>query len=126
MAFPNTYSVAITNLGFQLIWAILSQRKDVDIRRIFTDQHETPHRKNDLFGFSLSWELDGPVLLDLLEKNHIPLWSHQRSDNDPIVFGGGPVLTANPEPFARFFDVILIGDCENILPSFITNIKELI
>lgn len=25
------------------------------------------------------------------------------------VFGGGPVLTANPEPYADFFDVVLLG-----------------
>lgn len=26
------------------------------------------------------------------------------------VFGGGPVLTANPEPYADFFDVVLLGE----------------
>ena len=34
------------------------------------------------------------------------------------VFGGGPVLTANPEPYAEFFDVILLGDGEGILADF--------
>ena len=34
------------------------------------------------------------------------------------VFGGGPVLTANPEPYADFFDVILLGDGEGILADF--------
>ena len=34
------------------------------------------------------------------------------------VFGGGPVLTANPEPYAEFFDVILMGDGEGILADF--------
>ncbi|AAQ00912.1 MULTISPECIES: B12-binding domain-containing radical SAM protein [Prochlorococcus] len=124
MAFPNTYSVGITSLGFQIIWATLAQRIDIDVRRQFTDQEDAPHRRNDLFGFSLSWELDGPVLLDLLEKNKIPIWSQKRSENDPIVFGGGQVLTANPEPFAPFLDVVLLGDGENLLPAFINTIQE--
>jgi len=30
------------------------------------------------------------------------------------VFGGGPVLTANPEPYADFFDVVLLGKEEQL------------
>lgn len=119
LAFPSTYSVGITSLGYQVVWATLAQRPDVDVRRLFTDQSDPPHRSLDLFGLSLSWELDGPVLLELLERQRIPLWSHDRGDSDPIVFGGGPVLTANPEPLAPFFDVVLLGDGELLLPAFL-------
>lgn len=134
LAFPSTYSVGITSLGYQVVWATLAQRADVDVRRLFTDQADPPHRQGDrrsdrqlggggsgldLFGLSLSWELDGPVLLDLLEQQRIPIWAEQRGEADPIVFGGGPVLTANPEPLAPFFDVLLLGDGELLLPAFI-------
>ena len=126
LAFPSTYSVGITSLGFQVVWATLAQRPDVDVRRLFTDGGDAPHAGSrgrgpalDLFGLSLSWELDGPVLLDLLEAQRIPLWAEQRGDDDPIVFGGGPVLTANPEPLAPFFDAVLLGDGELLLPAFI-------
>lgn len=119
LAFPSTYSVGITSLGFQVVWATLARRSDLDVRRLFTDRGDPPHRHCDLFGLSLSWELDGPVLLDLLEQQHIPLWSHQRGEGDPIVFGGGPVLTANPEPLAPFFDAVLLGDGEQLLPDFV-------
>ncbi len=124
LAFPNTYSIGITSLGYQVIWAILAQRKDVDIRRLFTDEGDATPKRIDLFGLSLNWELDGPVLLKMLEKVRIPIWSHLRSQGDPIVFGGGPVLTANPEPFAPFFDVILLGDGEDLVPNFIETIKK--
>ena len=126
LAFPSTYNVGITSLGYQVVWATLAQRADVDVRRLFTDQGDPAHGGNrgrgpdlDLFGLSLSWELDGPVLLDLLEQRRIPIWTVDRGDNDPIVFGGGPVLTANPEPLAPFFDVVLLGDGELLLPAFI-------
>ena len=119
LAFPSTYTVGITSLGYQVVWATLAQRADVDVRRLFTDQGDPPHRHCDLFGLSLSWELDGPVLLELLEQQRIPIWAAERGDDDPIVFGGGPVLTANPEPLAPFFDVVLLGDGELLLPAFI-------
>ena len=92
---------------------------------MFTDQRDPLHHKCDLFGLSLSWELDGPVLLDLLEKEHIPIWSQERKNNDPIIFGGGPVLTANPEPLAPFLDVVLLGDGENLLPKFIDTFLQI-
>ena len=138
LAFPSTYAVGITSLGYQVVWATLAQRSDLDVRRLFTDQGDPPHAglrggqrsgqrsgqrgwgpDLDLFGLSLSWELDGPVLLDLLEQQRIPLWSHQRGEDDPLVFGGGPVLTANPEPLAPFLDVVLLGDGELLLPAFV-------
>lgn len=124
LAFPSSYSVGITSLGYQVVWASLARRSDLDVRRLFTDQGDPPHRHCDLFGLSLSWELDGPVLLDLLEQQGIPLWSHQRREDDPIVFGGGPVLTANPEPLAPFFDVVLLGDGELLLPAFIDALQD--
>ena len=54
MAFPSTYSVGITSLGYQIVWATLAMRSDLDVRRLFTDQSDPPHRQCDLFGLSLS------------------------------------------------------------------------
>jgi radical SAM superfamily enzyme YgiQ (UPF0313 family) len=128
LAFPSTYGVGITSLGFQVVWATLARREDVDVRRLFTDGGDPPHGGSrgqglDVFGLSLSWELDAPVLLDLLEQQRIPLWAEERGDGDPIVFGGGPVLTANPEPLAPFLDVVLLGDGELLLPAFVEALK---
>ena len=76
LAFPNTYAVGITSLGFQVVWANLASRADLAVRRLFTDRADPPHNHrggSELFGLSLSWELDAPVLLDLLEQERIPL-----------------------------------------------------
>ena len=124
LAFPSTYSVGITSLGYQIVWATLAQRSDVDVRRLFTDQGDPMPRHIDLFGLSLSWELDGPVLPELLQNQRIPVWALERKDEDPIVFGGGPVLTANPEPLAPFFDAVLLGDGELLLPAFIDALQN--
>ncbi|MFW6296295.1 MAG: B12-binding domain-containing radical SAM protein [Halothece sp.] len=123
-AFPNTYNIGITSLGYQVIWATLAQREDVAVSRLFTDIQESLPRDPALFGFSMSWELDYINVLSLLESFDIPLHSRDRAEEHPLIFGGGPVLTANPEPFAAFFDVILLGDGEVLLPNLINRVKE--
>jgi len=123
-AFPNEYSVGITSLGYQVVWASLASRSDVQVSRLFTDFHELLPGQPELLGYSISWELDYVNILKLLEVLEIPVRSTDRSHHHPLVFGGGPVLTANPEPFADFFDVILLGDGEILLGDFIEAYKE--
>ncbi|MEG4215382.1 radical SAM protein [Microcoleus sp. Pol14C6] len=123
-AFPNEYTVGITSLGYQIVWATLAVRSDIEVGRLFTDIREPLPRHPELLGFSLSWELDYVNILNLLESLEIPIWASKRTDNHPIVFGGGPVFTANPEPFADFFDVILLGDGEHLIDNFIDACKE--
>ena len=118
-AFPNEYTVGITSLGFQIVWATLAMRSDVDVRRLFTNLNEPLPRDPELLGFSVSWELDYINIFNLLESLDLPLHSIERQENHPLVFGGGTVLTANPEPLADFFDVILLGDGEDLLDRFI-------
>ena len=118
-AFPNTYSVGITSLGYQMVWATLTQRSDVEVSRLFTDRHETLPPAPEFVGFSVSWELDYVHILGLLEFLQIPIRSHDRDQTHPLIFGGGAVLTANPEPFADFFDVVLVGDGEILLDALI-------
>lgn len=123
-AFPNEYSVGITSLGYQVVWATLAARSDVDVARLFTDIHEPLPANPELLGFSMSWELDYVNILGVLESLEIPIWSRERSHSHPIVFGGGPVLTANPEPYAEFFDVFLLGDGEILLDAFVHAYQE--
>ncbi|MFM6182034.1 MAG: B12-binding domain-containing radical SAM protein [Dolichospermum sp.] len=123
-AFPNEYTVGITSLGYQVVWATLAMREDVQVSRLFSDIREQLPRHPELLGFSMSWELDYVNIFNLLESLEIPLRANYRLQCHPLVFGGGPVLTANPEPYADFFDVILLGDGENLLGDFIDTYKK--
>ncbi|BAZ28760.1 radical SAM domain-containing protein [Cylindrospermum sp. NIES-4074] len=123
-AFPNEYSVGITSLGYQVVWATLAMRDDVQVSRLFTDTREQLPREPEILGFSMSWELDYVNILNLLESLAIPIRANSRNEHHPLIFGGGPVLTANPEPFADFFDVILLGDGEDLLGNFIEAYKQ--
>ncbi len=124
-AFPNEYTVGITSLGYQIVWANLATRSQLQVSRLFTDIYEPLPRNPELVGFSVSWELDYVNILKLLEFLEIPIFASERQDNHPLIFGGGPVLTANPEPFADFFDIILLGDGEIIIDAFLNGYQEI-
>ena len=123
-AFPNEYTVGITSLGYQVVWATLAMRSDVAVSRLFTDVREQLPHSPELVGFSCSWELDYVNILNLLESLQIPIRATNRDENHPLVFGGGTVFSANPEPFADFFDIILLGDGENLLGNFLDAYKQ--
>ena len=123
-AFPNEYTVGITSLGYQVVWATLAMRDDLQVSRLFTDIREQLPRHPELLGFSMSWELDYVNIFNLLESLEIPIRANSSHQNHPLIFGGGPVLTANPEPYADFFDIILLGDGENLLGDFIDTYKK--
>jgi radical SAM superfamily enzyme YgiQ (UPF0313 family) len=122
--YPNTYAVGMSGLGYQLVWWLLEQDPQTLVTRGFTDKEEGGAEAGELFGFTLSWELDFINILKILDKHGIDALATERNDDDPLVFGGGPVLSANPEPFADFFDVILLGDAESIVPQFLEAWKE--
>jgi radical SAM superfamily enzyme YgiQ (UPF0313 family) len=100
------------------VWAYFATNPRVAVSRLFTDAHEPMPRAPRLLGFSFSWELDYTNVMGLLEQQNIPVRASERTDEHPLVFGGGPVLTANPEPYAEFFDVVLLGDGEQLLSDF--------
>jgi len=111
--------VGITSLGYQHIWANLATRPEVSVSRWFTDLQEPLPRAVELVGFSFSWELDYGNLLHALSVLDLPHYSGDRTSDHPLVFGGGAVLTANPEPFADWFDFILLGDGEDLLGNML-------
>ncbi|MGK7925161.1 MAG: radical SAM protein, partial [Spirulina sp.] len=123
-AFPNEYTIGISSLGYQIVWSTFALNPDVSVSRLFTDVEESLPRNPEILGFSVSWELDYINILNLLESLQIPLHSREREESHPLVFGGGSVLTANPEPFAEFFDIILLGDGEELLDRFIAAYQE--
>lgn len=116
MAFPGIYSFSMSSLGYLWMCKAIDMLEDVNLERICTDTKNTKLMIQDvnLIGFSFSFDLDFLNIFKILDKYKIPLKSSQRNDSHPLVFGGGPVLSANPEPFTDFFDFIILGDGEEI------------
>ena len=58
------------------------------------------------------------IYLQILDLSQIPLHASERSEDDPIVIGGGP-CTYNPEPLAEFFDIFYIGEGETVFDELL-------
>ncbi|EKE03358.1 MAG: hypothetical protein ACD_20C00213G0004 [uncultured bacterium] len=125
--FPSTYQIGMASLGYLSLFQILDQDQEVYPERIFTNTEETVHKikEVEIAGFSFSFELDFLGVFKVLEKYNIPFRASDRGDDYPLIFGGGPVLTANPEPYADFFDFIIIGEGEEVVPELIVAYKKI-
>jgi radical SAM family uncharacterized protein len=131
IAYPNTYHVGMSSLGFQTVYRFLNNLNGVVCERIFLpenfDQTHTPIRSLesskrasdfDVLAFSISYENDYPNLLTILDRSGLPLRSKDRSPSHPLVIAGGVTCFLNPEPIADFIDCFLIGEAEPMLQGF--------
>ncbi|MEI8128214.1 MAG: radical SAM protein, partial [bacterium] len=116
MAFPGIYSFSMSSIGYLWICKNIDLLEDVNLERICTNTTKTSFMVQDvdLIGFSFSFDLDFLNIFKILEKHKIPLKSVDRNELHPLIFGGGPVLSSNPEPFSAFFDFIIVGDGEEV------------
>jgi radical SAM superfamily enzyme YgiQ (UPF0313 family) len=119
----------MANLGFHAVYRIANAESDVLCERAFlpeepgveprTVESGRPLRDFDVVAFSLSFEDDYVNVLDVLRRSGIPLRAADRDERFPLVVGGGIAVQINPEPLAPFFDLFLVGEGEELLPSFL-------
>ena len=133
LAYPNTYHVGMSNLGYHIIYQQINSRGDTACERVFLPDKKTmqeylhtntplltletqrPLSDFPLIGIALTYEMDYFHLLDLLSLGKVPLTAAERGENDTLVILGGPCATFNPEPVAAFVDVCIIGEGEEVI-----------
>jgi radical SAM superfamily enzyme YgiQ (UPF0313 family) len=142
LAFPNTYFVGMSNLGFQTVYRLFNELDDVVCERVFlpgkqelqaalasgkpirTVESETPIRDFDVVAFSVSFEWDYTNVVSMLRLGGIPVRAESRTRHDPLVVIGGAVTFVNPEPLALFADVIAAGEGEVLIPPLMAAIRS--
>ena len=142
LTYPEIYEVGSSNTGHIILYSILnrvpgqlcdrSYLPGADLAErlrsrgeaLFAVESRRPLPAFDILGFSLSYELGATNILSMLELAQIPIRAADRGDRclsdpaaPPLIFAGGPTATSNPEPFAAFFDFIVLGDGEEVLPE---------
>src|SRR5438445_6206899 len=135
LAFPNTYWVGMSNLGFQSTYRLLNAEDDIVCERFFlppkqelaellkaraplvTLESQTPVADFDIVAFSVSFEWDYVNVLTLLRLAGIPCHAAERTAKHPLIVIGGAVTFVNPEPLAPFADVIAAGEGEALIPG---------
>jgi len=134
LAFPNTYHVGMSNLGFQWVYRLFNDLDAVVCERVFlppkqqlaamessrsplvTLESQTAVNEFDVLAFSISFEWDYANLLAMLRRAGLPIRAAERDHRHPLVVAGGAITFLNPEPLAPFVDLFAIGDGEELVP----------
>ncbi len=129
MCFPDVYEIGMSHLGIQILYHMFNERPDVWCERVYSPwpdldarmrkdniplfalESQDPIRAFDFLGITIQFEMCYTNILQVLELSGIPLEASERTEEDPIVIGGGPCVY-NPEPIAEFFDIFYIGEGE--------------
>ena len=136
LLYPNTYPVAVSNLGYQLVYTLLNQMTGVVCERFVYPEHgeglrslESSRPLSDfalVFG-SISFEHDYPRLAAMLAAGGVPPFAADRaasiSPGDPLVVLGGVGIFLNPEPLALFADLMVIGEAEPLLTPLMAHLQ---
>lgn len=141
MAFPDVYELGMSHLGIQILYDMFNKREDVYCERVYSPwmdldqimrekqiplfalESQDPIKNFDFLGITLQYEMCYTNVLQLLDLAQIPLHACDRTEEDPIVIGGGP-CTYNPEPIAEFFDLFYMGEGEVVYFELLDRYKE--
>ena len=129
MCFPDVYEIGMSHLGVQILYDMFNKMEGVWCERVYSpwpDLHkimkeeniplfglesQEPIRDFDFIGFTLNYEMCYTNVLQIIDLGQIPLLAKDRSDEDPLIIGGG-CCAYNPEPLADFFDLFYMGEGE--------------
>ncbi|MBP3237660.1 MAG: TIGR03960 family B12-binding radical SAM protein [Lachnospiraceae bacterium] len=129
MCFPDVYEIGMSHLGIQILYDMFNKTDGVSCERVYSPwpdldrimrekniplfslESQRPIKEFDFLGITLQYEMCYTNILQILDLSGIPLFSKDRTEEDPIVIGGGP-CSYNPEPIADFFDIFYLGEGE--------------
>ena len=141
MCFPDVYEIGISHLGIQILYDMFNRREDTWCERVYSPwldlskvlkekkiplfalESQDPVRDFDFLGITIQFEMCYTNILQILDLSRIPLHAADRTEEDPIVIGGGP-CAYNPEPLAEFFDIFYIGEGEAVYDELLDTYKE--
>ena len=138
--FPDTYEIGMSFLGEKILYELLNRHENWWCERAFmpwVDMKEQMERLHiplycleskdpltdfDIVGFSLEYELCYTNILAMLDLAGIPLRAADRDERWPLIISGGPCV-CNAEPMADFFDIMQLGEGEQMLQDICATVE---
>ncbi len=132
LAFPDVYDLGMSYHGYRLLYERINNHADFSAERVYTPWPDfgdalraanlplttletyRPLHEMDIVGFTLQNELNYTNVLEMLDLGGIPLRHVERDTGHPLIIGGGEGAFS-PECLADFFDVLALGDGEEIV-----------
>jgi len=142
LAYPNTYYIGMSNLGFQAVYQLFNAHSRICCERVFvpdpdierelertrtplvTLESATPVSDFDVLAISVSFETDYLNIPKLLRLSKLPVRAAERNEWHPLVILGGAAAFLNPEPVAEFVDVVCVGEGEVLVPALLRVMNE--
>jgi radical SAM superfamily enzyme YgiQ (UPF0313 family) len=142
LCYPDIYEIGMSYYGLFLLYEIANNVEGVWCERCFapwadmeeylrrsgaalgTLESKAPLHAMDVIGFSLTYELNVTNVLNMLALGGVKIRAEERKGKDPIVIGGGPLML-NPKPYETFFDIIVAGEGDEILPSLLAMVRDM-
>ena len=132
LGYPNSYALAMSNLGFQTIYHLLNREPRIVAERFYlegnlraefsgpllTRESSRPVNETRVIIFSVSFEQDYVNLVTLLLRAGLEPLAKNRSEHDPLVLVGGVTTFINPLPLFPLVDGFLLGEGESQIPVF--------
>lgn len=136
MTYPDTYELGQANQAVRILCncvnavdgmaaerAFLPAADMCDLMRAqgvpaFSLESCAPVDSFDAVGITMPHELAATNMLEFLDLAGIPPRAADRGEAHPLIMGGGP-CAFNAEPYAPFFDVIMLGEGEEALPELL-------
>lgn len=141
LTYPSPYNIAMSSLGYQTIYRLFNQMNDLNCERsflpentdiyrakktkLFSYESETELQNFDIIAFSIAYETELLGLIECLELSNIPVLSKDRNQKyHPLIISGGPLTFSNPLPVGPFVDLVILGEAEDLIFTFIEMYKE--
>ena len=141
LGFPDVYEIGISNQAVQILYHLAAELEGVAVERTYlpwvdaiaemrregipllTLETWSPVAEADLVGLTLQHEFNYTNVLELLDLAGVPLHASERTEEHPLVLGGGPA-TADFLPVSRFLDAVAVGDGEELFPEILQVMVE--
>lgn len=104
-------------------WVDMKEQMETLHIPLYCLESKDPLRAFDIVGFSLEYELCYTNVLAMLELSGIPLRAADRDERWPLIIAGGPCV-CNAEPMADFFDVMQLGEGEQMLQDICACVEK--
>ena len=130
LCYPSAYRAAMSSLGYQSIYRQVNECEDFAADRamlpdnaadmlargeqLHTLEANQPIARYPMLAFSVAYELEIAGAVDCLRLANLDPLRENRSPDAPLIVAGGPLTFSNPVPLAPFFDIIIVGEGEEL------------
>jgi len=140
LTYPSPYNVAMSSLGYQVVYRTIQSLPGFACERVFLpDEGDRPGASIErplsyeglrelgefpIVALSVAYEIELAGLVRMLDASGIPVLAAERDEKAPFFLAGGPLTFSNPLPLTPFVDAIVMGEGEELIERCLRIIEQ--